>query len=508
MKKNKNNKFTICKIQLCFCETKHISISLNFVTGVVLVKGTACVEWVTSEFTKVSDIARTHINVDEINVPVDESNNELTLCDTLKEDNVFTPSTPSELELEIQNIWSTIEKLENSIKNMEISITDLSNRVDRNEVTNENKYVFLENKFKGIETRLDNKITLFQEEMEKEVNLRLDNMQKKVDNKISSMKQVIGDFKISVQNQVNEVNLKNKVTESEHNENGDCINTNTTLSELRESNKSMYEELNTKVINLTHLLEDLQSSNSTKNNIPYVNDNITIQQEHKSESEEVTDEYIDGNTEIIMCFDSNRKYVNFRKLWTLKGTQVKVCGNWDEVNKVIDDKKTKYTNLKYFFTNVGCNDMDINEGDVVFAKIKNTVEKLKSKYPDIKVIVSEITPRMDERDTQVEVTNTLLNQFLNRSENTFVVMNKNLRNPDFFEDAKHIRQSCIARFASNIKRALHKAYGTQPYKQNSGYVQRDREYVPARTNYARNTHRNEFEEFKHELLKKITAALG
>ena len=71
-----------------------------------------------------------------------------------------------------------------------------------------------------------------------------------------------------------------------------------------------------------------------------------------------------------MCFDSNKQYIDFRKLWTLKGTKVKSCGNWRDVNKVIDEK-TNYPNLKYFFTNVGCNDLDTHEADEVFKGIKN-----------------------------------------------------------------------------------------------------------------------------------------
>ena len=63
------------------------------------------------------------------------------------------------------------------------------------------------------------------------------------------MTQVTREFKISVQNQLKEVKTKKEVTkevelqvkESEHNDNGDCINITTTLSELQENNKSMYK---------------------------------------------------------------------------------------------------------------------------------------------------------------------------------------------------------------------------------------------------------------------------
>ena len=51
-------------------------------------------------------------------------------------------------------------------------------------------------------------------------------------------------------------------------------------------------------------------------------------------------------------------------------------------------------------------------------------------------------------------------------EDISIAWNSNLRNPDFFYDAKHMKDSCIARFAANIKRALNKAYDRQ-YRQCS-----------------------------------------
>ena len=90
----------------------------------------------------------------------------------------------------------------------------------------------------------------------------------------------------------------------------------------------------------------------------------------------------------------------------------------------------------------------------MFIDIKKTAERIQSMYPDVKVIVSEVTPRMDSEDLdkEVKVCNELLNDFVNQSEHTFIVRNSNLRDRKFFlEDGKHLRQNTIARFASNIK---------------------------------------------------------
>ena len=109
-----------------------------------------------------------------------------------------------------------------------------------------------------------------------------------------------------------------------------------------------------------------------------------------------------------MIFDSNRKYIDFRKLWTLKGTKIIPCGNWREANKIIES--SNYTNLKHILIHVGCNDLDSMSGESLFTTIKNTIEEIKIKIPHIKITLSEITPRMDEHDIEVKATNLLLSQ--------------------------------------------------------------------------------------------------
>lgn len=172
----------------------------------------------------------------------------------------------------------------------------------------------------------------------------------------------------------------------------------------------------------------------------------------------------DINAQLVMCFDSNQKYINFQKLWIKTGTKIIPCMNWNEVN---DITTTPFPNLDYFFTSVGVHDVDTHEGDEVFTKIIRVISTLKGLYPKIKMIVSEITPRMDALDTRVKAINTLLNQFCDRIDNVYIVSHSNLRNPLYFEDAKHIKRDYVPIFASNIKKTLFKAYSRINVKQAS-----------------------------------------
>lgn len=97
-------------------------------------------------------------------------------------------------------------------------------------------------------------------------------------------------------------------------------------------------------------------------------------------------------------------------------------------------------------------------GESLFTTIKNTIEGIKIKIPHIKITLSEITPRMDDHDIEVKATNTLLNQYFQADATVYIARHNNLRDPDFFYDAKHLKQSIIPRFAANIKRALNRAH--------------------------------------------------
>ena len=172
----------------------------------------------------------------------------------------------------------------------------------------------------------------------------------------------------------------------------------------------------------------------------------------------------DTETILIMCMDSNSKYLDRRKLWDLNGTEFKRCGDLKKVNEHID-RKVLFTQLKYFFISVGCNDLDTKSGEEVFHEMKDTVLKLKRLHPNIKIIISEITPRMDDLDSEVREANKLLNELVKNSTDVYIVRNGNLRKKSFFYhgDPKHIRKDCIARFAANIKYTLRQAYGRPRY---------------------------------------------
>ena len=94
------------------------------------------------------------------------------------------------------------------------------------------------------------------------------------------------------------------------------------------------------------------------------------------------------------------------------------------------------------------------------------VQVVHDTYPDNNIVLSEVTPRNDERDGEVKICNDPLIEFSKTKEYIFVAKQKNLRNPEytFFYDAKQVKMNKIARYASNMKIALRKAHSMVEFR--------------------------------------------
>ena len=163
--------------------------------------------------------------------------------------------------------------------------------------------------------------------------------------------------------------------------------------------------------------------------------------------------------DLLICKDSNFRHIDYRKLWTIKNSERRSCSNLKDVGKLIND--TDITTLHHILISTGVNDLDEASGIELFNTFSRLINQLKTKYPGIKIIMCEITPHDDERDEEVLKCNRMINSCVSSQANIYVAYHSNLRDDTFslFRDNKHIKESKIAKFASNIKRAMRTAYG-------------------------------------------------
>ena len=169
------------------------------------------------------------------------------------------------------------------------------------------------------------------------------------------------------------------------------------------------------------------------------------------------------NLELLICFDSNWQYINRRKLWKEKDSDLKRCGTLFDVSRVVKNSSVK--GLKYFLLHVGTNDLDNKHYLQVLDELKQLLNDVRCRFPGVKFIVSELLPRNDVRDEDVQCFNTLLRSHAERDEVTDITVatHQNMRDPTFtmFYDEKHLKENSVPRFAKNLIRAMLSAYNIQ-----------------------------------------------
>ena len=146
----------------------------------------------------------------------------------------------------------------------------------------------------------------------------------------------------------------------------------------------------------------------------------------------------------------------------MKNTVRRRCYTQQGLHQYISELSA--SSLKYFLIHVGVNDIDRMGGNEVYAELVKNIDALKAKYPNVKIILAELTPRKDEKDTEVDKCNKLINELAQLDENIFVASHETLRadKNKIMADNKHISKKSIGVFVVNLKRALCQAHGI-PY---------------------------------------------
>ena len=171
------------------------------------------------------------------------------------------------------------------------------------------------------------------------------------------------------------------------------------------------------------------------------------------------DKPVDRLTTLLVCMDSNRKFIDHRLFWRTDGASYVACSKIESVKKTIMD--THYENLKTILISCGVNDIDTKIGSDVAHEILDLLEYIKQNYPNVKIVLSEVTPRNDELDEEVKKCNKLVATSMTNKAGVFFVKQHNLRDSTWslFYDNKHITKNGIRKFAANLKVGLRNAYG-------------------------------------------------
>ena len=104
-----------------------------------------------------------------------------------------------------------------------------------------------------------------------------------------------------------------------------------------------------------------------------------------------------GELELFLCFDSNGKHIDRKRLWKKNGSEYKQCGNLHKVAEEV--KKLRYTSLKYMVISVGTNDLDEKDHDQVLGELDLLLNDIRRRFVGVKFVINQLIPRNDARNS-------------------------------------------------------------------------------------------------------------
>ena len=186
-------------------------------------------------------------------------------------------------------------------------------------------------------------------------------------------------------------------------------------------------------------------------------DNPSANHNYQEENENVQDKK--PLKKIIMFIDSNRKHLDPNLLW--KNLEIIPCGSTTEMRTKMT--KVKLNTYDVVIIHIGVNDIDISDGKTVASKLCKIAADVKIAAPEVKIVLSEVTPRQLTRDSEVISCNKELRNTIRNIPDITIARHSNLRDDKWScypkNDNKHISLESIAKLAGNLKAAFRAAIG-------------------------------------------------
>ena len=164
-----------------------------------------------------------------------------------------------------------------------------------------------------------------------------------------------------------------------------------------------------------------------------------------------------GKKRIALLTDSNGKRLDRKKFCQpvpLKDVVWNTCYTLDQVEACLESLKD--TEIDMLVICCGTNDIDTTPGVTVAERLVKLIHQVKLQHPDMKIVVSETTPRQYDRDDEIKLCNAALHAQLVDTPNVAIAVQSRLRDSNWalYEDNKHILRSKINVYAGNIKSAM------------------------------------------------------
>lgn len=529
---NKDNLISECQIYLYLRDTKCFTLHVFLATGVILAKGLLHKIWASEEFPKLLDIMNGKTKVSGCDEFIQSMNNpkQAVARSTKSEsDHVSSHTKPLSVELakvdenvplvlptksqcsnhdtdkvnedsvqngnmssEFERIWEANSEIKNALKTIDSSLLNVNKLLEKIEQSLQDQETRFESAIKALECKVDSRISTEIDIIRKDFDTEIKKINNKINDKVSNLKRGTDErlkefedlHKETIDEQLKEFHtLFTNEREIHRKEKEEWIKEKSELLEMLAVNKSMVNQSNE---------VDLNKSMST---VAGKSTTTSISRDSDSAEYVNTQKSFTGNDkvlyedELIILMDSNRRFLDPTKISPEEKLKVKIlpCHSVQQSLDIMEN--VTFTKAKIIMLHFGVNDIESQSIERFSLNMKHIVTKFRSKYPDAKILVSEITPRMDDLNPKVKECNAHLKVVLKGDPQVYVIYHNFLDNDELFYDMKHIKKEFINRLAGNLKKALRRVLGiyNPMYNRNNHKLQIDNQvyYQPVANSFNR-----------------------
>ena len=163
--------------------------------------------------------------------------------------------------------------------------------------------------------------------------------------------------------------------------------------------------------------------------------------------------------------DSNRKVINFSRLWKANEPKCLNTATLSDVYTAIQN--TDMNSITCLLIHCGTNDIEMNSVESVFQRYIELVSIIKSKFKGT-IIISELLLWNDKFDRSAEDLNNQLKEHYEADNAVLVVHHKNIRRQGIsvLRDQKHLNNNISGLFASNLRFGLKRAFPQSNFSRN------------------------------------------
>ena len=188
--------------------------------------------------------------------------------------------------------------------------------------------------------------------------------------------------------------------------------------------------------------------------------------------------------QIVLLMDSNGKYVEGKKLFPKHRVMQEKCANTNRALEWLTEENLG--SPSHIIIHTGTNNLRKQSGHQVVQSVKKMIEKAIAKFPNAKVTISALLPRLDI-PVDIQRINAEISRVCAMKQNVYFATHPTLDRESLWDDV-HLCKAAVPAFAKSLKDV---ALGRKPntsYRSSRETLNSSRQLAPPRAQYPRRPH--------------------